>query len=99
MFMNTTSIMWQTYHKGCGRKGFLGVEIRIAKYFHINVALSIFLPKEKAARYVKGFPNEWDDEKLNAVFGEYGKITSSCIMADPKGCKFTFVNHGLESDI
>mmetsp|Transcript_81069 Transcript_81069/g.141426 ORF Transcript_81069/g.141426 Transcript_81069/m.141426 type:complete len:616 (+) Transcript_81069:2-1849(+) len=42
--------------------------------------------------YIKNFPQDWDKEKVDSVFGEFGTITSSCLMTDPKGRKFAFVN-------
>mmetsp|Transcript_56560 Transcript_56560/g.157604 ORF Transcript_56560/g.157604 Transcript_56560/m.157604 type:complete len:676 (+) Transcript_56560:132-2159(+) len=42
--------------------------------------------------YVKNIPDNWDDEKLEAAFKDSGTVTSSCIMEDPKGRKFAFVN-------
>eukprot|EP00421_Protoceratium_reticulatum_P057403 CAMPEP_0168506768 /NCGR_PEP_ID=MMETSP0228-20121227/77543_1 /TAXON_ID=133427 /ORGANISM="Protoceratium reticulatum, Strain CCCM 535 (=CCMP 1889)" /LENGTH=515 /DNA_ID=CAMNT_0008523869 /DNA_START=125 /DNA_END=1668 /DNA_ORIENTATION=+ len=42
--------------------------------------------------YVKSFPDEWDEEKLTAEFGECGTITSMAVRADNKGRKFAFVN-------
>jgi polyadenylate-binding protein len=42
--------------------------------------------------YVKNFPSEWDEDKVKEAFGSYGTITSSVVLADPKGRKFAFIN-------
>eukprot|EP00931_Biecheleriopsis_adriatica_P027979 TRINITY_DN16735_c0_g3_i1.p1 TRINITY_DN16735_c0_g3~~TRINITY_DN16735_c0_g3_i1.p1 ORF type:complete len:643 (+),score=165.81 TRINITY_DN16735_c0_g3_i1:77-1930(+) len=42
--------------------------------------------------YVKSFPNDWDDEKLKQVFGEYGPVQAVAIRNDDRGRKFAFVN-------
>jgi len=42
--------------------------------------------------YVKNLPDDFDDDKINKVFGAYGTITSSVLMADPKDRKFAFIN-------
>jgi len=43
--------------------------------------------------YVKFFPADWEEEKINEVFNEHGKVTSSVIMTDNKSRKFAFVNY------
>jgi len=42
--------------------------------------------------YVKFFPAEWDEEKINTIFGECGTVTSAVIMADNKDRKSAFIN-------
>merc|ERR1719326_2472072 len=42
--------------------------------------------------YVKNMPVDWDDAKINEVFGAYGEITSSVLLSDAKDRKFAFVN-------
>jgi len=42
--------------------------------------------------YIKNFPQDWDEDKLKEVFGEYGTITSSCVLSDAKDRKFAFLN-------
>jgi polyadenylate-binding protein len=46
--------------------------------------------------YIKGIPQDWDEEKVSETFGTYGEITSTCVM-ESKGRKFAFVNF-KESD-
>jgi len=41
--------------------------------------------------YVKNFPNEWDDDKILSVFGEFGTVASHALRKDPKGRAFAFV--------
>jgi len=41
--------------------------------------------------YIKNMPSDWDEEKVNEVFGAYGEITSTCVMENA-GRKFAFVN-------
>jgi len=43
--------------------------------------------------YVKYFPTEWDEDKINSLFGECGTITSAVVMQDNKGRKSAFVNY------
>ncbi|CAK0870725.1 unnamed protein product [Prorocentrum cordatum] len=42
--------------------------------------------------YCKNMPGDWDEEKINEVFGKHGTITSMCIREDKKGRKMAFVN-------
>lgn len=42
--------------------------------------------------YIKNFPQDWDEDQLKTVFGEWGTITSSCVQTDGRGRKFAFVN-------
>merc|ERR1711962_960283 len=42
--------------------------------------------------YVKNFPNDWDEKKVQTVLGAYGKITSLALKKDKKDRKFAFVN-------
>lgn len=49
--------------------------------------------------YIRGFPNEWGEEKLTEEFGKFGAITSSTIMEDMQGRgKFAFVNYDKPED-
>jgi len=48
--------------------------------------------------YVKNFDTEWDEEKLNGIFAEFGPVSSSCIRSDAKGRKFAFVSYELVED-
>jgi len=43
--------------------------------------------------YCKNLPDDFDEDKLKAMFGEHGTITSSCILEDKAGRKFCFVNY------
>jgi len=43
--------------------------------------------------YCKNLPDDFDEDKLKAMFGEHGTITSSCILEDNAGRKFCFVNY------
>eukprot|EP00445_Apocalathium_hangoei_P061638 CAMPEP_0204093676 /NCGR_PEP_ID=MMETSP0360-20130528/190540_1 /ASSEMBLY_ACC=CAM_ASM_000342 /TAXON_ID=268821 /ORGANISM="Scrippsiella Hangoei, Strain SHTV-5" /LENGTH=737 /DNA_ID=CAMNT_0051042975 /DNA_START=112 /DNA_END=2324 /DNA_ORIENTATION=- len=43
--------------------------------------------------YCKNLPDDIDEDKLKAMFGEHGTITSSCILEDKAGRKFCFVNY------
>jgi len=42
--------------------------------------------------YVKGFPESWDELKVNEEFGQFGSITSMAMREDNKGRKMAFVN-------
>jgi len=42
--------------------------------------------------YAKNLPADFDEESLKTMFGEFGAITSSCILEDKLGRKFCFVN-------
>eukprot|EP00416_Gambierdiscus_australes_P019705 CAMPEP_0171071866 /NCGR_PEP_ID=MMETSP0766_2-20121228/10542_1 /TAXON_ID=439317 /ORGANISM="Gambierdiscus australes, Strain CAWD 149" /LENGTH=663 /DNA_ID=CAMNT_0011528419 /DNA_START=126 /DNA_END=2117 /DNA_ORIENTATION=+ len=42
--------------------------------------------------YVKSFPDDWDETKINTEFGTFGSITSMALRTDTKGRKFAFVN-------
>jgi len=42
--------------------------------------------------YIKGLPADCDEAKISTLFGSYGTITSSCVMADNQERKFAFVN-------
>jgi polyadenylate-binding protein len=42
--------------------------------------------------YIKNLPADCNDDKIKELFGGYGAITSCCVMADPKGRNFAFVN-------
>jgi len=48
-------------------------------------------PNNYTNLYVKGLPAGYDDEKLNELFAEYGKINSTAVRADTKGRNFGFV--------
>jgi len=49
--------------------------------------------------YIRGFPNDWDEEQLKGQFGQFGSITSSCILEDNQGRgKFAFVNYENPED-
>jgi polyadenylate-binding protein len=43
--------------------------------------------------YVKGYPDEWEEEKLLDLMKEHGAITSSMVQKDKKGRWFAFVNY------
>jgi len=66
-----------------------------------TVQVTAFVKRNERARpdiveftnlYIKNFPEDWSEEKVGEVFGEFGTITSSCVMTDAKGRKFAFVN-------
>jgi polyadenylate-binding protein len=42
--------------------------------------------------YAKNFPQDWDEAKIQEVFGQFGTITSTCMMNDAIDRKFCFVN-------
>jgi len=42
--------------------------------------------------YIKHFPADWDDQKIQNIFSPMGPITSHCLMTDSRGRKFAFVN-------
>merc|ERR1712083_460863 len=42
--------------------------------------------------YVKNLPSGWNEEKVNEVFGEFGKIVSMAVRTDGRGRDFAFVN-------
>jgi len=42
--------------------------------------------------YVKGFPEDWDEAKVNEEFSKCGTITSMAMRSDKLGRKFAFVN-------
>eukprot|EP00418_Pyrodinium_bahamense_P098844 CAMPEP_0179035634 /NCGR_PEP_ID=MMETSP0796-20121207/13210_1 /TAXON_ID=73915 /ORGANISM="Pyrodinium bahamense, Strain pbaha01" /LENGTH=648 /DNA_ID=CAMNT_0020731909 /DNA_START=83 /DNA_END=2029 /DNA_ORIENTATION=+ len=42
--------------------------------------------------YIKSFPDEWDEAKINDEFGTFGNITSMAVRTDNRGRKFAFVN-------
>jgi len=42
--------------------------------------------------YVKNFPEDWDEDRVNKEFGAFGNITSMALRQDNKGRKFAFVN-------
>jgi len=72
-----------------------------------TVQVSAFVKRNERTRpeivdftnlYIKNFPSDWDEEKVGEVFGAYGKVTSSCIMADARGRKFAFVNFEASAD-
>jgi len=48
--------------------------------------------------YVKNFPADWDEDKLNGIFAEFGPVSSSCIRSDAKGRKFAFVSYEQVDD-
>ena len=50
-------------------------------------------PGEYAPRYVKNFPQDWDDKKIDETFGGFGKIQNSVLLQDEKGRKFAFINY------
>jgi len=67
-----------------------------------TVQVSTFIKRNERAKpdivnftnlYIKNMPEDWDEEKLAAQFGDFGTITSSCVMSDPKGRKFAFINY------
>mmetsp|Transcript_78719 Transcript_78719/g.163732 ORF Transcript_78719/g.163732 Transcript_78719/m.163732 type:complete len:626 (+) Transcript_78719:179-2056(+) len=43
--------------------------------------------------YIKNLPDSFDEASLEKIFGEFGKITSNCILEDKLGRKFSFVNY------
>jgi len=43
--------------------------------------------------YIKNFPQDWDEAKIQEVFGAYGTVTSMCVMNDAKDRKFAFINY------
>ena len=42
--------------------------------------------------YVKHFPNDWDENKVEELFVPFGCITSVTLRNDSLQCKFTFIN-------
>mmetsp|Transcript_162963 Transcript_162963/g.313034 ORF Transcript_162963/g.313034 Transcript_162963/m.313034 type:complete len:633 (-) Transcript_162963:159-2057(-) len=66
-----------------------------------TVQVTLFLkrserPKPEIVKYtnlyVKNYPSDWSEETLLEKFGEFGTVTSSVILTDPKGRKFGFIN-------
>jgi len=43
--------------------------------------------------YVKNLPDDFDEEKLKTMFGDFGTITSSAILEDRLNRKFCFINY------
>jgi len=48
--------------------------------------------------YVKHFPQEWEEEKVNEIFADIGPIKSAAIRTDMKGRKFAFVDYEKAED-
>ena len=65
-----------------------------------TVEVSAFLKRgervdEKAFTniYVKNVPEDFDEAKMKNIFDGFGTITSSCILEDKQGRKFSFINY------
>jgi polyadenylate-binding protein len=48
--------------------------------------------------YVKCFPADWDEAKLNELFGEIGTVSASALRKDNKGRVFAFINYEKTED-
>jgi len=48
--------------------------------------------------YVKNFPADWDEQKLNETFAEFGAVSSSAMRSDARGRKFAFVSYEQVED-
>jgi len=45
--------------------------------------------------YIKNLPDNFDEAALKEMFDAHGTVTSSCIMEDKQGRKFSFVNYEI----